>query len=32
MIGPSFEYIGEFKEGEYNGFGKLHEQNGVYEG
>jgi hypothetical protein len=32
MIGPSFEYIGEFKDGEYNGFGKLRDAGGVYEG
>lgn len=23
LMGPNFEYIGEFKEGEFNGFGKL---------
>lgn len=33
MIGPGFEYIGEFKEGEFNGFGKLNEKDKeVYEG
>jgi hypothetical protein len=33
LIGPGFEYIGEFKEGELNGHGKLKEKGKeVYDG
>lgn len=32
LTGKGFEYIGDFKEGEFDGFGKLGDMTGVYEG